>query len=243
MDNKVPQIIINRGATSLEMLSGNHLGLRITSDLLKAVDPDSNDTQLTYSLSVPPDYGVIKNAARGNESVTEFAQGDIDKGRIFYELNKKITNATADRFYFDLSDPGKNVLASQVFALNWAWISLDRAVYSVSEVDRFVVVTLTRTGFLGETSFVGIGVVDGSAKVNQDFDPNSAQQVQFNPGERFKTWVVFLVDDNEYEGLEEFTVHLKSPVLAIIGGPTEATIKIRDPEDSKCKHIDRPEGL
>lgn len=233
IDDKLPQLIVNRGGTTLEMLPGGRLGLCITNDLLKAVDPDSNNTQLSYFVSIPPDYGIVMNAGLGNKTVDEFLQDDIDKGTIYYILHKKMTNATADRFYFDLSDPGENVLESQRFSLNWAWISLDRTVYSVSEIDRLVVITLTRGGFLGEASFVGIGVVNGSATMNADFLPNSAQQVQFNPGERFKTWAILLIDDENYEGLEEFTVRLVSPVMAVIGELRETTIKIRDPEDSK----------
>lgn len=231
IDNKIPQIIVNRGGTTLEMRSGGDLALRITNDLLKAVDPDSNNTQLTYIVSVPPDHGAIKNVAMGNKNVIMFQQGDIDKEVIYYVLNQNSTNATEDRFYFDLTDPGKNILPSQRFSLNWAWISLDRAVYTVSETDRLIVLTLTRNGFLGEVSFVGISVEDGSATLRDDFVPNSAEQVQFSPGERFKTWAVLLIDDKLYEGLEEFSVRLKSPVMAIIGEPSKMTIRIRDPED------------
>ena len=233
VDNKVPQLIINRGGTTLESVLGNRLGLRITNEHLKAVDPDSNHTQLTYHVSVPPDFGILINIALGNSSVSSFKQNDIDNDIIYYALNKSAVNATADRFFFDLIDPGKNILPNQIFSINWAWISLDRAVYSVSEVDRLVVVTLTRGGFLGEVSFVGINNVYGIAKLNDDFVPNSANQVQFNPGERFKTWAVLLVDDKVYEGFEDFTVRISSPVVAIMGKRREAKILIRDPEDRK----------
>ena len=235
IDNKTPQIIVNRGGTTLEPVTGGGLGLCLSSDLLKAFDPDSNNTQVKYLISDPLNFGTLINIAKGNESVTEFRQSDVDENLIYFVLNKNEMNATSDRFYFDLIDPGMNELLNQRFSMHWARISLNNIVYSVSEVHSSVVITLTRNGFLGESSFIGIRTVDESAKTNQDFIANSADQVQFNPGERYKTWVILLLDDKLYEGSEWFTVQIHSPVMAIIGGHQEAKITITDPEDSEYR--------
>ena len=233
IDNKTPQIIVNRGGTTLETIPGGVLGLHLSNELLRASDPDSNNTQIIYLISNPLYFGILINIGRSNESLTEFRQSDIDAGLIYFMLNKNEMNATSDRFYFDLTDPGRNELLNQRFSLHWARISLDRVVYRVSEIHRSVVVTLTRNGFLGESSFIGIRTVDESAKINEDFVPNSAEQVQFNPGERYKTWVILLIDDKLYEGSEQFTVQIHSPVMAIMSERREAKIIITDAEDSK----------
>ena len=234
IDNKTPQMIMNRGGTTLETIfGGSRLGLCLSSNILNAFDPDSNSTQVMYLISDPPNFGTLINVARGNGSVMEFTQSDIEESLIYFMLNKNEMNATSDRFYFDLMDPGMNELPNQRFSLHWARISLDRIAYQVSEVHRSVVITLTRNGFLGESSFIGIRTIDGSARINEDFVPNSAKQVQFNPGERYKTWVILILNDKIYEGSEQFTVQIHSPVMAIMSRRREAKITITDPEDSK----------
>ncbi|BFZ14656.1 hypothetical protein BsWGS_17695 [Bradybaena similaris] len=156
--------------------------------------------------------------------------GDINRQQIEYILRPGV-NATMDSFFFTISDKGGNVLANQPFHLNWAWISLESDVFLVNETEPTLNVTLRRRGYLGETAFVTITALNGSAKAGEDFTSRYAKQVQFNPGQTEKTWRLRLVDDNRFEQSEMFELRLSDPVMAVIEYPDVARVTILDPED------------
>lgn len=75
VDNGIPQININRGASYLAELAGNHIGFRITNRILSTEDRDSQDDNLLYSLTSAPKWGYVINRAIGNRSITNWTQG------------------------------------------------------------------------------------------------------------------------------------------------------------------------
>lgn len=75
VDNGIPQININRGASYLTELTGTHLGFRISNQFLSTDDRDSPDDNLLYSLTSQPKWGYVINRAIGNRSISNWTQG------------------------------------------------------------------------------------------------------------------------------------------------------------------------
>ncbi|KAG9348448.1 hypothetical protein JZ751_002183, partial [Albula glossodonta] len=103
VDNGIPQIVVNKGAPTLRVLSTGHLGFMITSKALKAEDRDSHQTSVTFKITVGPEHGYIINLGKGNATITTFTQADIDDMKICYALRDG-DNATSDIFYFSIED-------------------------------------------------------------------------------------------------------------------------------------------
>ncbi|PKU33607.1 fras1-related extracellular matrix protein 3 [Limosa lapponica baueri] len=231
LDNRVPQLVVNKGAPTLRRLPAGHLGFLITSKVLKAEDRDSPHKLLKYKITDGPEHGFIVNTGLGNESVRTFMQADIDEMKISYVL-KEGDNATSDIFYFSIEDNGGNVLKSQPFRLNWAWISLEKENYVVDENSKFLEVTIRRRGYLQETSFI-----NGTAVKDKDFKGKPQKQVQFNPGQVSATWRVRIFADKEYEASETFQIVLSDPVMAALEVPAIAMVEIVDPGDVSTVYI------
>ncbi|KAM6987161.1 FRAS1-related extracellular matrix protein 2a [Aplochiton taeniatus] len=238
LDNGVPQITVNKGALTLKILATGHLGYSISAKVLKAVDRDSVPAALLFRVTAQPRHGYIINLGRGNDSVDTFTQADIDDLKICYVLRNE-ENATSDLFHFTVEDSGGNKLRKQEFRLDWAWISLEKEYYVVEEGEEedWLEVVLRRRGYLGETSFIGIGTQDGSALKEQDFQGKSQRQVQFNPGQSRASWRVRILADGQYEQSETFQVLLSEPVMAALEFPGTATVEILDPNDESTVFI------
>ncbi|XP_006879676.1 PREDICTED: FRAS1-related extracellular matrix protein 2 [Elephantulus edwardii] len=240
VDNRVPQMVVNKGASTLRTLATGHLGFMITNKILKVEDRDSLHVSLRFIVTKTPQHGYLFNLGRGNHSVTRFTQADIDDMKICYVLREG-ANATSDVFQFTVEDGGGNKLTNQHFHLSWAWISFEKEYYLVNEDSPFLDVVLKRRGYLGETSFISIGTRDGTAQRDKDFRGKAQRQVQFNPGQTRATWRVRLVSDGQYERSESFQVVLSEPVLAALEFPAETTVEIVDPGDESTVFIPQSE--
>uniref|UniRef100_F6SBL8 FRAS1-related extracellular matrix protein 2 n=1 Tax=Monodelphis domestica TaxID=13616 RepID=F6SBL8_MONDO len=236
VDNSSPQIVVNKGAPTLRILTTGHLGFMITNKILKAEDKDSLHISLKFIVTGAPHHGFLFNLGKGNHSITQFTQADIDDMKICYVLREG-TNATSDSFYFIVEDGGGNKLTNQHFHLNWAWISFEKEYYLVNEDSKFLDIVLKRRGYLGETSFVSIGTQDGTAKKDRDFKGKAQKQVQFNPGQTTATWRVRILSDGEHEQSENFQVVLSEPVMAVLEFPAMTTVEIIDPGDESTVFI------
>ncbi|XP_020825655.1 LOW QUALITY PROTEIN: FRAS1-related extracellular matrix protein 2 [Phascolarctos cinereus] len=236
VDNSSPQIVVNKGAPTLRILTTGHLGFMITNKILKVEDKDSLHISLKFIVTGGPHHGFLFNLGKGNHSVAQFTQADIDDMKICYVLREG-ANATSDSFHFTVEDGGGNKLTNQHFHLNWAWISLEKEYYLVNEDFKFLDIVLKRRGYLGETSFVSIGTQDGTAKKDRDFKGKAQKQVQFNPGQTTATWRVRILSDGEHEQSETFQVVLSEPVMAALEFPAVTTVEIIDPGDESTVFI------
>ncbi|XP_003799755.1 FRAS1-related extracellular matrix protein 2 [Otolemur garnettii] len=240
VDSSAPQIAVNKGASSLRTLATGHLGFMITSKILKVEDRDSPHISLRFTVTEAPRHGYLLNLGRGNHSITQFTQADIDDMKICYVLREGV-NATSDMFHFAVEDGGGNRLTNQNFRLNWAWISFEKEYYLVNEDSKFLDVILKRRGYLGETSFISIGTRDGTAKKDRDFKGKAQKQVQFNPGQSRAAWRVRVLGDGLHEQSETFQVVLSEPVLAALEFPDVAMVEIVDPGDESTVFIPQSE--
>ncbi|KAM7179831.1 FRAS1-related extracellular matrix protein 2 [Macrochelys suwanniensis] len=236
MDNSVPQIVVNKGAPSLRVLTTGHLGFTITNKVFKVEDRDSLHVTLKIRITEAPRHGFLIHLGKGNHSITQFTQADIDDMKICYVLREG-DNATSDLFHFTVEDGGGNKLKSQHFRLNWAWISLEKEYYLVNEDSKYLDVVLKRRGYLGETSFISISTKDGTAEKDKDFKGKAQKQVQFNPGQTLATWRVRILSDGEHEQSETFQIVLSEPVMAVLEFPEVATVEIIDPGDESTVFI------
>ncbi|XP_057694497.1 FRAS1-related extracellular matrix protein 2-like [Corythoichthys intestinalis] len=236
LDNGVPQIVVNKGAPTLRVLDGGHLGFVITSKSLRVEDRDSTRGSVLFRITTAPQHGYLINTGKGNATISTFTQADIDDMKVCYIL-KKGNDATNDIFTFSIEDNGGNKLRNQQFRLNWAWISLEKSHYVVDEELKFLEVALKRRGYLGETSFVSIGTEDGTALKDKDFRGKAQKQVQFNPGQTAATWKVRILSDSEYEVSETFRIVLSEPVMAVLESPETAHVEIVDPGDESTVFI------
>ncbi|XP_046870125.1 FRAS1-related extracellular matrix protein 2-like, partial [Hypomesus transpacificus] len=103
IDNGVPQIVVNKGAPTLKILSTGHLGFPISSKVLRAEDRDSRPISLVFHITTAPKHGYIVDLGRGNDSVNTFTQADVDDLKICYVLRSD-ENATTDLFHFSVED-------------------------------------------------------------------------------------------------------------------------------------------
>ncbi|XP_042907734.2 extracellular matrix protein 3 [Parasteatoda tepidariorum] len=236
VDDVVPNIVMNRGATSVGSLENGDIGFRFSSKILRTEDRDSPVTELIYVITSQPKHGILINDYLGNGSISNFTQDDINRMRIFYILDPK-SNATSDIFHFKVQDKGNNELSNQSFRLNWAYISFEKDKYFVKETDEFLYINLLRRGYVGETSFVGMRLKNVSAKMGLDFSSFYAHQVQFNPGQSEAKWKLKIFDDSRFEGNEVFEVELEEPVSAAVENPKLAQIIIDDKEDESTVFI------
>uniref|UniRef100_A0A670YSC8 FRAS1 related extracellular matrix 3 n=1 Tax=Pseudonaja textilis TaxID=8673 RepID=A0A670YSC8_PSETE len=75
LDNGIPQIVVNKGVSTLRNIATGHLGFLITSKSLKAEDRDSPHKLLKYKITDGPKHGFLINIGLGNASVKSFSQG------------------------------------------------------------------------------------------------------------------------------------------------------------------------
>ncbi len=109
-------------------------------------------------------------------------------------------------------------------------VAFSQATYTVSEGQRTLDITVTRTGGTGAAS-VEITTVPGSASDRSDYSAIE-RTIRFAAGETTRTVTLSVIDDLRVEGDETLTVTLGSAVNTTVGGSSSAIVTITDNDNA-----------
>lgn len=93
-------------------------------------------------------------------------------------------------------------------------VGFDAVAYCVNEGDGTVKLRVRRTGDLTLPASIAYSTADATATAGEDYVAVSDGRVSFEPGEDVATFTVTILDDDEPEDDEHFTVHLSEPLPA-----------------------------
>ncbi|KAG5850921.1 hypothetical protein ANANG_G00087500 [Anguilla anguilla] len=233
VDKTPPSLSVKRMPSTVENLQGGRQGIYITSRDLQASDPDSPNDELEFTILRSPHFGHLENALTGGYIKGRFTQKDLDQRAVRYVIDPEI-EVTGDSFEFHVTDPAGNTMLPEVLELKWSRVELSATCFRVCENVGTLPVQLMRSGNSIDPAYVGIQVVEGTAKVGRDFTHSTAALIQFDPGVNLKSWNIYLKDDGLEENHEKFEVVLKAPKNAVLGQRQKATVEIVDPRGGSC---------
>ncbi|KAI4899056.1 hypothetical protein NFI96_009053 [Prochilodus magdalenae] len=118
--------------------------------------------------------------------------------------------------------------------LRWSRVELTASCYRVCENAGTLAVQVMRSGNSVDPAYIGIQVVEGTAKVGKDFTHSSASLIQFDPGVNVKFWNIYLKEDGLEENHEKLKVVLKAQKNVVLGPRSKATVEIVDPRNGRC---------
>ncbi len=130
----------------------------------------------------------------------------------------RLTNNPASDMY-----PAIQPLAS---AATLGTVQFSAPTYTISEGQRTLDITVTRTGGTGAAS-VEIATVSGSASERTDFN-SIDRTIRFAAGETSRTIQLSVIDDLRVESDETLTVSLSGAVNTAVGTPSSAVVTITD---------------
>ncbi|KAM6922004.1 FRAS1-related extracellular matrix protein 1b [Xenentodon cancila] len=233
VDRTPPSLSIRQTPSTIVDVGSGRYGIFITKRHLKASDPDSPVDQVQFTISRPPQFGYLENAATGSAIRNRFTQLDVDQRAVVFIVPADV-ELTADSFQFQLVDPAGNAGLPQILELSWSRVELSATCYRTCESAGVLQIQIQRSGRSFDPAYVSIQVEEGSARLARDFTHSSAGLIQFDPGVNMKTWNVYLIDDGLEENHETFTVTLRGPQNAVLGQRTSATVEILDPRQGRC---------
>ena len=108
-------------------------------------------------------------------------------------------------------------------------VSMNATLATTFESSFTVSVTVTRTGETSTTAAVDYATADGTATAGQDYTARSGNLV-FAPGETTKSFTVPIINDNIYEGTENFVVNLSNATGSnvFLVSPSSTTVNLFD---------------
>ncbi|KAM9238088.1 extracellular matrix organizing protein FRAS1 [Dugong dugon] len=246
VDDGTPRIVTNLGLQWLEYIDGKATNL-ITKKELLTMDPDTEDSQLVYEITMGPKHGYVENKLQPGTAVAVFTQEDVNLGLIRYVLHEEKIHEMMDSFQFLVKDSKPNVVGDNVFHIQWSLISFKYTSYNVSEKAGSVSVTVQRMGNLNQYAIVLCRTEQGTASSSSRVSSHPGQQdyveyagqVQFDEREDTKSCTIIINDDDVFENIESFTVELSMPAYALLGEFTQAKVIINDTEDEPTLEFDK----
>uniref|UniRef100_F1M3H3 Fraser extracellular matrix complex subunit 1 n=1 Tax=Rattus norvegicus TaxID=10116 RepID=F1M3H3_RAT len=246
VDDGTPRIVTNLGLQWLEYMDGKATNL-ITKKELLTVDPDTEDSQLTYEVTTGPMHGYVENKLQPGRVAATFTQEHVNLGLIRYVLYEEKIQKMMDSFQFLVKDSKPNVVSDNIFYIHWSLISFKYTSYNVSEKAGSVSVMVQRTGNLNQYAIVLCRTEQGTASSSSRVSSHPGQQdyveyagqVQFDEREDTKSCTIVINDDDVFENIESFTVELSMPAYALLGEFTQAKVIINDTEDEPTLEFDK----
>ncbi|CAH6790495.1 Frem1 [Phodopus roborovskii] len=233
LDKEAPRITRLHSPSQVGLLKNGCYGIYITSHVLKASDPDTEDDQIIFKILHGPLHGRLENTTTGELIREQFSQKDLRSKTILYIINTSLQVDT-DILEFQIMDPTGNTATPQSLELKWSYIEWFQTEYEVCEDVGLLPLEVTRRGYSVESAFVGIEVNQVSAVVGKDFIVTPSKLIQFDPGMSTKMWNIAITYDGLEEDDEVFEVILNSPVNAVLGTKTKAAVKILDSKGGRC---------
>ena len=194
VDDELPQVVVNKTGSYVQENPDGSRTFTITKKHLRSTDRDSFNPGLTYKITEPPKHGKILKlaAAETPTEIDQFLQKDLDDKKIVFSLNDDVTD-TSDFFLFTLIDQGGNKVKNLRYNFQWSFISLASELLIVDETEKELIITITRRGFLGETSFVTVEPKDSLAEAGLDF---TSQGVSRHSGNNLNSQCYIFEADN-----------------------------------------------
>ena len=224
--NHKPVVTVNTGIHNLRFFGSATIGAMMTSRVLNAEVSGKVDDNLVYSVFEHPAHGqIVLVESEGYRHVNNFTQNQL--GTVAYILMAPFDRtATSDSFIVDVvgSDGSRSFPA--VVDIQWTWIWIDQRVYEVGEDSGSIDIDINRSGNVWQSSFINIAAVDQTAHRTVNFFTSNARLMQFDPGEKQKTWRVGIINDGvEMSRSLTFDVSVSNPVNALIF-PGDGTAKV-----------------
>uniref|UniRef100_A0A2K6GRG7 FRAS1 related extracellular matrix 1 n=1 Tax=Propithecus coquereli TaxID=379532 RepID=A0A2K6GRG7_PROCO len=233
LDRTAPRITLLHSPSQVGLLKNGCYGIYITSRVLKAADPDTEDDQIIFKILQGPQHGHLENTTTGEFIREKFSQKDLNSKTILYIINPSL-EVNSDIMEFQIMDPTGNSATPQILELKWSHIEWSQTEYEVCENVGTLPLEITRRGYSMDSAFVGIKVNQVSAAVGKDFTVTPSKLIQFDPGMSTKMWNIAITYDGLEEDDEVFEVILNSPVNAVLGTKTKAAVKILDSKGGQC---------
>lgn len=110
--NDVPRLITLSHPDEIKLFEGDRYGFELNSNVLRAVDSDTMNTNLVYVINQKPKHGHLENSVAKRFIRKSFTQHDLDENVLRYiiDTNDKETN---DSFTFWVEDGRGNKLEEQ----------------------------------------------------------------------------------------------------------------------------------
>ncbi|XP_036289987.1 FRAS1-related extracellular matrix protein 1 isoform X1 [Pipistrellus kuhlii] len=233
LDKTAPHITHLHSASQVGLLKNGCYGIYITSRVLQASDPDTEDDQIIFKILRGPQHGHLENTTTGEFIHEKFSQKDLNSKTILYVINPSL-EFNSDAMEFQIMDPTGNSAIPHILELKWSHIEWSQAAYEVCENAGVLPLEITRRGYSMDSAFVSVEVNQVSATVGKDFTMTRSKLIQFDPGMSTKMWNIAITYDGLEEDDEVFEVTLDSPVNAVLGTKTRAAVKILDSKGGRC---------
>ncbi|XP_053763924.1 FRAS1-related extracellular matrix protein 1 isoform X4 [Panthera pardus] len=233
LDKTAPHITHLHSPSQVGLLKNGCYGIYLTSHVLKATDPDTDDDLIIFKILRGPQHGHLEDTTTGEFIHEKFTQKDLNSKTILYILNPSL-EVNSDILEFQIMDPTGNSAAPQILELKWSHIEWSQAEYEVCETVGILSLEITRRGYSMDSAFVSVKVKQVSATVGKDFTLTPSKLIQFDPGMSTKMWNIAITYDGLEEDDEVFEVILNSPVNAVLGIKTKAAVKILDSKGGQC---------